>query len=78
MKAVVDLMEKRSAIYSSLPHSVMLNEMQVVLAAFCGCSNSFISMRFSFSLVVSQYGEKWRQHRKAFHSRFHLNVATEY
>ncbi|KAF5335103.1 hypothetical protein D9611_010868 [Ephemerocybe angulata] len=61
-KVVLDLFEKRSAIYSARPHSVMMHDL--------------LSMDNFFSLLT--YGPWWRRHRRAFHQNFYPNAIPKY
>ncbi|KAF5335162.1 hypothetical protein D9611_010866 [Ephemerocybe angulata] len=61
-KVALDLFEKRSAIYSGRPHSVMMHEL--------------LSMDNFFSLL--NYGSWWRRHRRAFHQNFYPNAIPQY
>ncbi|KAI0372684.1 cytochrome P450 [Pilatotrama ljubarskyi] len=60
-RAAVDLLEKRSANYSDRPRSVM--------AELVGYDD--------WVLVLMQYGQKWRQHRRAIFQLFHLDAIQE-
>ncbi|KAF9468728.1 putative CyP450 monooxygenase [Collybia nuda] len=61
MDVARDLLEKRSAIYSSRPIFRMLNEL----------------VQMSWNFVFMEYGKKWRAHRRVFHEVFHSErVAT--
>ncbi|KAJ7251374.1 cytochrome P450 [Mycena rebaudengoi] len=60
--AVFDLLDQRSAIYSDRPRSVMLNEL----------------MGFEFAFVTMRYGDTWREHRRLFHSAFHVTAARRF
>ncbi|KAJ7283162.1 cytochrome P450 [Mycena rebaudengoi] len=59
---VFDLLEQRSAIYSDRPRSIMANELM-------GGDFAFSSMR---------YGDTWREHRRLFHSAFHLIASRRF
>ncbi|KAH8104105.1 cytochrome P450 [Cristinia sonorae] len=62
LEAINDLLEKRSAIYSSRPRSTMMHEL----------------MGMGWSLAIMEYGEEWRRVRKAFHQHFNANEADQY
>ncbi|KAJ7232413.1 cytochrome P450, partial [Mycena rebaudengoi] len=57
---VFDLLDQRSAIYSDRPRSIMVNEL----------------MGFEFAFGTMRYGDTWREHRRSFHSAFHLSLPT--
>src|SRR5579862_1194988 len=61
-KVAVDLLEKRSGIYSSRPRFVVMGEMYL--------NND--------STLVMPYGEKWRKHRKLLHSGLMQKAAHSY
>ncbi|KAF9459217.1 cytochrome P450 [Collybia nuda] len=60
-KAVQDLLVKRSAMYSDRPRSTMLSDL--------------MGMSWVFGLM--QYGNQWKQHRKAFRRDFETDRTTE-
>ncbi|KAI0351930.1 cytochrome P450 [Trametes cingulata] len=60
-QAAVDLLEKRSANYSDRPRSVM--------AELVGYDD--------WVLVLMQYGQKWRQHRRAIFQSFHPDAIED-
>ncbi|THH27405.1 hypothetical protein EUX98_g6781 [Antrodiella citrinella] len=62
LEAINDLLEKRSAIYSSRPRSTMMHEL----------------MDMGWSLAIIEYGEQWRRIRKAFHRHFNANETHRY
>ncbi|RDB27983.1 hypothetical protein Hypma_002125 [Hypsizygus marmoreus] len=53
-ETAMELLEKRSSIYSSRPRMPMLNEL-------CG---------YDFHFGLMPYGDRWREHRKLFHQSF--------
>ncbi|KAJ7251370.1 cytochrome P450 [Mycena rebaudengoi] len=59
---IFDLLDQRSAIYSDRPRSTMMNEL----------------MGFEFAFVTMRYGDKWREHRRLFHSAFHLTASRRF
>ncbi|KAJ7251444.1 cytochrome P450 [Mycena rebaudengoi] len=59
---VFDLLDQRSAIYSDRPRSIMMNEL----------------MGGEFSFVIMRYGDTWREHRRLFHSVFHLIASRRF
>jgi len=61
-QVAVDLLEKRSGIYSSRPRFVVMGEMYL--------NND--------STLVMPYGEKWRKHRKLLHSGLMQKAAHSY
>ncbi|KAF8992234.1 cytochrome P450 [Cyathus striatus] len=61
-EACLELLEKRSGIYSSRPRMPMINEL----------------MGWEFDFGFMQYGELWRQHRKIAHNAFHPTVIKQY
>ena len=61
-QVAVDLLEKRSNIYSSRPRMVVMGEMYL--------GND--------STLVMPYGEKWRKHRKLLHSGLMQKAAHSY
>jgi len=61
-QVAVDLLEKRSNIYSSRPRFVVMGEMYL--------GND--------STLVMPYGEKWRKHRKLLHSGLMQKAAHSY
>ncbi|GJE96514.1 cytochrome P450 [Phanerochaete sordida] len=61
-KAVRDLLEKRSNIYSDRDYSVMIHELT-------GNDRNIVFM---------QYGEQWRAHRKLLHQHFRPQVVSQY
>ncbi|KAJ7607937.1 cytochrome P450 [Roridomyces roridus] len=60
--AAMDLLEKRSAIYSDRPRLPMVNEL----------------MGWDFNFTMQKYGEHWRAHRRLFHSVFHEQAAKKF
>ncbi|KAJ7723619.1 cytochrome P450 [Mycena maculata] len=62
MEAAVDLLEKRSALYSDRPRFPMLKEL----------------MGLDSNLVLMNYGDQWRAHRKLFHNMFHAEAAKKF
>ncbi|KAK1227700.1 hypothetical protein PQX77_009288 [Marasmius sp. AFHP31] len=62
MKAAEDLVEKRSTIYSSRPHSIVLNELM-------GHERNFAFMK---------YGEQWRIRRRLFDQAFNSTASRRY
>ncbi|KAJ8079621.1 hypothetical protein PM082_011208 [Marasmius tenuissimus] len=62
LKAAEELIEKRSIIYSSRPHSVMLNEL-------LGQDRNFGQMK---------YGEQWRSRRRLFDQMFNPTASEKY
>ncbi|KAK7687643.1 hypothetical protein QCA50_008858 [Cerrena zonata] len=61
-QAAFDLLDKRSDIYSSRPHKLMLD---------------LISPR-PWNLVVMKYGLRWRNYRRQFHQYFHQHTVCDY
>src|SRR5579859_6110230 len=61
-QVAVDLLEKRSNIYSSRPRFVVMGEMYLQ----------------NDSTLVMPYGEKWRKHRKLLHSGLMQKAAHSY
>ncbi|PCH38732.1 cytochrome P450 [Wolfiporia cocos MD-104 SS10] len=63
VKAALDLLEKRSAVYSSRPQATVLTDW----------------MGWDSSIAFMPYGETWRMHRKWFHSFFEVrDVSPDY
>ncbi|KAI0754758.1 cytochrome P450 [Daedaleopsis nitida] len=60
--AALELLEKRSAIYSSRAHSVTIE--------LCGWGD--------WNMASLPYGERWRSHRKTFWQHFHPGVISKY
>ncbi|KAE9397655.1 cytochrome P450 [Gymnopus androsaceus JB14] len=60
--AAIDLLEKRSSIYSSRPHLTMLND----LVGWTG------------DLLLMSYGSEWKSHRKLFQQEFHPSNSSLY
>ncbi|KAF8874938.1 cytochrome P450 [Infundibulicybe gibba] len=58
----MDLLEKRSSIYSDRPRMPMLNEL----------------MRCDCFFSVMPYGSRWRHHRRLFHKHFHMNTVPKH
>ncbi|KAJ7607917.1 cytochrome P450 [Roridomyces roridus] len=58
MDAAVDLLQRKSAIYSDRPRLPMVNEL----------------MGWDFNFSFRKYGESWRAHRRLFHSVFDANA----
>ncbi|PSS38121.1 hypothetical protein PHLCEN_2v28 [Hermanssonia centrifuga] len=61
-KAAYELFEKRSAIYSDRVRGVMMNEL----------------IGWDHNIAFMQYGERWRESRRAFHQHFHPGVIPKY
>ncbi|KAF8960140.1 cytochrome P450 [Flammula alnicola] len=61
-EAAVELMEKRSSLYSGRPKMRMLNDL----------------MGWDFDFGFMNYGERWRQHRKLMHQAFNPSAADAY
>ncbi|PFH46033.1 hypothetical protein AMATHDRAFT_77844 [Amanita thiersii Skay4041] len=59
---IKDLMEQRSAKYSSQPRMVMVMEL----------------MGWEHNFAFMPYGSLWRRHRRAFHDQFHAGVVDKY
>ncbi|RDB18403.1 hypothetical protein Hypma_000371 [Hypsizygus marmoreus] len=53
-ETAMELLERRSSVYSSRPRMPMLNEL-------CG---------YNFNFGLMPYGDRWREHRKLFHQSF--------
>ncbi|PFH46818.1 hypothetical protein AMATHDRAFT_198914 [Amanita thiersii Skay4041] len=62
VKRVRDLLEQRSAKYSSRPRMVMLTEL----------------MGWAYNTALMPYGPWWRRHRRALHESFHSNMIVKY
>ncbi|KAJ8079586.1 hypothetical protein PM082_011173 [Marasmius tenuissimus] len=62
VKAAEELVEKRSAIYSSRPQSIMMNE--------------FLGQERNFGLM--EYGEEWRVRRRLFDQMFNPTASKRY
>ncbi|KAJ6529442.1 cytochrome P450 [Mycena vulgaris] len=58
-EAAIDLLEKRSAIYSDRARAPMVNEL----------------MGWDFNFGFMKYGDHWRVHRRLFHNVFHNEAA---
>ncbi|KAF8992236.1 cytochrome P450 [Cyathus striatus] len=61
-EASLELLERRSGIYSSRPRLPMINEM----------------MGWDFGFGFMKYGESWRHHRKIAHHAFHPTAIKQY
>lgn len=61
-EAAMDLLEKRSSIYSGRPRMPMINEL----------------MGWSFHFGFMPYGDLWRQHRRVMHQSFHPTAAARF
>ncbi|KAJ3861389.1 cytochrome P450 [Lentinula novae-zelandiae] len=68
-EAVIDLLDKRSAIYSSRPHFTMLQDLKTVLwvVMYISCS----SVGWKGDLLFMSSGKALNAHRKLFHQEFH-------
>ncbi|KAJ7607902.1 cytochrome P450 [Roridomyces roridus] len=62
MESAVELLEKRSSIYSNRPRLTMANEL----------------MGWDFHLAFMSYGESWRAHRRLFHNAFQADAAKNF
>ncbi|KAF7288971.1 Cytochrome P450 [Mycena indigotica] len=62
VKAVNDLLEKRSSLYSDRPRFPMVNEL----------------MGWNFNFAFMKYGERWRKLRKLFHQHFNAEGVIRY
>ncbi|KAJ7476689.1 cytochrome P450 [Mycena latifolia] len=58
-EAAIDLLDKRSAIYSDRARMPMVNEL----------------MGWDFNFALMKYGGHWRAHRRLFHNVFHTEAA---
>ncbi|KAI0371242.1 CyP450 monooxygenase [Pilatotrama ljubarskyi] len=78
-EAAVDLLDKRSAIYSDRVHSPIV-ELYVVVR-MCIASTVDASRRcrggFDWVLTMIHYGPWWRRHRRAFHQFFNARAVTQ-
>jgi hypothetical protein len=72
VEAAVDLMDKRSSMYSDRSDFVMLVDMWVELYASIHCLTSPFSVRLGFypNLASLRYGKRFQKHRKLFHCVF--------
>ncbi len=81
-EAAIDLLEKRSANYSSRPHNPMVD--MYVPCSLLGClwANPErcrpSSAGVSWALTLQPYGTWWRRHRKAMHQYFNPNAIKRY
>lgn len=64
LQAAVDLLEKRSDIYSDRPSFTMLNDRYLI--------------GWGWTMSGMPYGEGWRERRRIFHHHFHLEVSKNY
>ncbi|KDR69244.1 hypothetical protein GALMADRAFT_145643 [Galerina marginata CBS 339.88] len=62
LKAATDLLEKRSAKYSNRPQFTMVTEL----------------MGWKWVMSALQYGERWRERRRAFAKYFHANNSSQW
>ena len=79
-EAANELLEKRSANYSDRPESTMtklcalnsirFNPMMLTRGHRTGYAD--------WVLVLMQYGQQWREHRRAIHRSFHPEVVSQY
>ncbi|KAF8064878.1 cytochrome P450 [Lyophyllum atratum] len=61
-EVAMDLLEKRSSIYSGRARMPMINEL----------------MGWDFNFVFMPYGDSWRQHRRLMHQSFHPTAALRF
>lgn len=62
LQAAVDLLDKRSHIYSDRPWLPMINDM----------------LGWGWAMSSMPYGEPWRERRRVFHHHFHLEASKQY
>ncbi|KAF8068005.1 cytochrome P450 [Lyophyllum atratum] len=61
-EAAMELLEKRSSLYSGRPRMPMVNEL----------------MGWDFDFAFMDYGDYWRQHRRVMHQSFHPTAAVRF
>ncbi|EJD42940.1 putative CyP450 monooxygenase [Auricularia subglabra TFB-10046 SS5] len=62
LQAAIDLLDKRSHIYSDRPWLPMVNDM----------------LGWGWAMSSMPYGEGWRERRRVFHHHFHLEASKQY
>ncbi|KAJ7498244.1 cytochrome P450 [Mycena galericulata] len=62
MKAIREVFDKRSSLYSDRPRLPMLNEL----------------MGWDFGIGFMKYGDRWRAHRKMFHEAFNVGASKRF
>jgi cytochrome P450 len=78
-KRMMDLFERRSAIYSGRPHSVMMHELFVPLSCLLNLpSTPLRRLEFDNFFAVLDYGPFWRKHRRAVHQYFYAGAIPRY
>jgi hypothetical protein len=76
--ACIDLLEKRSSIYSDRPRLVMLNELYVLPLPIQFFAEIFHSMGWDYDFALMHYSDRWRVHRRMFHQYMNEHAAQEY
>lgn len=80
-EAAVDLLERRSAIYSDRDTTIMVHELCVLLV-FKTSAHILISfsrrMNWGWILGNVSYGEQWRLERRILHELVHTNIVSRY
>ncbi|KXH33974.1 cytochrome P450 [Colletotrichum simmondsii] len=81
-RAVKDLLDKRSNIYSSRTDlylgNVVSGNLRVVMMVSCSVSAMHDGFLISRLTEQKQYGDTWRMIRKIFHQVLHINAAKGY
>ena len=81
LKAINDLLEKRSSNYSDRKQTTMFHELYVSHSLYLKelvKNADRCRMNWRISLAVMPYGLWWRRHRRLFHEYFHRNAVAKY
>ena len=79
-KAAIELMDQRSAIYSSRPRFAMLNELYVSFRIIIASKipEYSVSLKLDWNMAFMPYGARWREYSRVFHQFFNPRTTQTY
>ena len=78
VQSALDLLDKRSNIYSDRPPSVMDELLRVINSLLESAINHTISTTWDFGFAFMPYSLRWRRHRRYLHQYVHQGVVHNF